>query len=94
MLERNLSTAPRARRFTLLATAFAVAVFSVVACSEDTTAPNRMTDVSFADVEVDGVIYDPVEFLGTPLGSEVAVGRVIHEASKRTRPYTVSGIDM
>ena len=93
MLERNVSTAPRAPRFTILAFAFVVAVFSAGACSDDATAPTRrMNDVSIEDVDVenDGVIYDQVEFLGNPLVSEVTIVKANHDEYNRTQPYNTA----
>lgn len=86
MLE-YFSTAPRARRFTFLAT-FVIAGFAVGACSDNATAPSRVsTDLSIEDVEVDGIIYDQVEFLGNPLVSEVTIVKANHDAYNRTQPY-------
>jgi hypothetical protein len=86
MLEQIFPTAPRARRWSLLAAAIAVAAFS--ACGDGTTAPSRMTsDVAIEDAEIDGVIYDQVEFLGNPLVSEVTIVKANHDAYNRTQPY-------
>ena len=89
MLERNSATTPYVQRVGVVMTMFAVALFSLGACSDnrqDVTAPLTQSE-DFDDEVDDGTVYDQVEFLGNPLVSEVTIVKANHDAYNRTQPY-------
>ena len=87
MLERNL--AARTPRVAMMA--FALAVFTLGACSDtpkqDMTGLDMSQDSFFDDEGDDNKVYDQVEFLGNPLVSEVTIAKANHDAYNRTQPY-------
>jgi hypothetical protein len=96
MSERNLAFRPQVPRVVAIVMAFAVALTTLGACSDnptkqDITGPSRAFANDASDEDDDGdVVYDQVEFLGNPLVSEVTIMKSNHDAYNRTQPYNTA----
>lgn len=93
MSARNLAIGLQLPRLAPIIMAFALAVSTLGACSDnegtkDIAGPTQvMTDDDEGD---DDLVYDQVEFLGNPLVSEVTIMKANHDAYNRTQPYNTA----
>jgi uncharacterized protein DUF4331 len=96
MSEQTIATRPQVPRVVSIVMAFAVALFTLGACSNDATKRDITGPISmfaddvFDDEDDSDVVYDQVEFLGNPLVSEVTILKANHDAYNRTQPYNTA----
>ena len=91
MSARNLAIGLQLQRVAAITVAFALALSTLGACSDN----DRTTDIAGPAIMTDDegdedLVYDQVEFLGNPLVSEVTIMKANHDAYNRTQPYNTA----